>query len=419
MEFDVRYGMLRGVGVGVKNLSEKGCAGMRGVFERFILVVMDSVGIGAMPDAGAYGDEGRDTLGHIAERESIQLPNLVRLGLANIRPLVGLTPQTRPEGAYGKATLFSPGKDTTAGHWEMAGIILDRAFPTYPQGFPPEIMERFERAIGRKTIGNIPASGTEIIKQLGEEHIASGRPIVYTSADSVFQVAAHEEVIAVPELYRICEIARELLQGEHRVGRVIARPFLGKPGSFFRTENRHDYAVEPPRPMLLDLLQKAGLDVVGVGKIPDIFLNRGVTGRLPGRNNQEALQSTVTAITQESRGLIFTNLIDFDMLYGHRLDVPGYAKALEAVDAFVPNLLSALRTGDVLILTADHGCDPAGPSTDHSREYVPLLVTGACVRQGVNLGTRATLADIAASIAENFGLNLPQGKSFLPEISLQ
>jgi phosphopentomutase len=392
---------------------------MRGPFQRAILVVLDSVGIGAMPDAAVYGDEGRDTLGHIAEQGSLSLPNLVRLGLANIRPLVGLTPPAKPEGAYGKAALLSPGKDTTTGHWEMAGVILERAFPTYPHGFPSEIIERFEQAIGRKTLGNIPASGTEIIKQLGEEHVRTGRPIVYTSADSVFQVATHEDVIPIEELYRICKIARELLQGEHRVGRVIARPFLGRPGGFFRSERRHDYAVEPPRPMLLDLLKEAGVDVIGVGKIPDIFLNRGVTRSLPGKNNQEALESTATAIAQESRGLIFTNLVDFDMLYGHRLDLRGYGKALEALDAFVPILLRGLKARDLLIFTADHGCDPAGPSTDHSREYVPVLAIGPAVRRSVNLGTRATLADVGASIAENFGLKLSRGTSFLTEIRPQ
>lgn len=386
-------------------------------FERIILVVLDSVGIGPMPDAAAYGDTGRDTLGHIAERHRLRIPNMVRLGLANIRPLAGLDPAARPQGAYGKATLLSPGKDTTAGHWEMTGIILDRAFPTYPHGFPPEIMSRFEQAIGRKTLGNFPASGTEIIKQLGEEHMKTGRPIVYTSADSVFQVAAHEEVIPIEELYRICTIARRMLDGPHRVGRVIARPFVGSPGAFTRTERRHDYAVEPPRPMLLDLIQEAGLEVVGVGKIPDIFLNRGITRALPGKNNQKALASTAQAIEEAGRGLIFTNLVDFDMLYGHRLDVEGYARALESVDEYLPELIRRLRPRDLLILTADHGCDPLGPSTDHSREYVPILVSGPHVKQGVNLGTRASLADIGQTIAESFGLRLSRGKSFFAEIS--
>ncbi len=387
------------------------------MFERVILIVLDSVGVGAQPDAADYGDAGRDTLGHICERRGLSVPNLVRLGLANIRPLAGLNPPAMPEGAYGKATLLSPGKDTTAGHWEMAGIILDRPFPTYPRGFPREIMEKFEQAIGRKTLGNFPASGTEIISRLGEEHMKTGRPIVYTSGDSVFQIAAHEEVIPVEELYRFCQMARDLLQGEHRVGRIIARPFLGKPGAFQRTERRHDYAVEPPRPMLLDILHAAGLDVVGVGKIPDIFLNRGITQSLQGKNNRMALENAAAALDDSSRGLVFTNLVDFDMLYGHRLDVDGYGRALEDVDALLPQLLQRLKTQDLLILTADHGCDPQGPSTDHSREYVPILATGPQVRKGVNLGTRPTLADIGQTIAENFGLHIPHGISFLREIT--
>ncbi len=387
------------------------------MFERVILIVLDSVGIGAQPDAAQYGDLGRDTLGHIAERRELRLPNLQKLGLGNIRPLAGIAPVNPAAGAYGKATLISPGKDTTAGHWEMAGIILDRPFPTYPGGFPREIIEAFERAIGRKTLGNYPASGTEIIRQLGEEHLRTGWPIVYTSADSVFQVAAHEEVIPVEELYRFCRIARDLLQGEHRVGRVIARPFRGQPGAFERTERRHDYAVEPPRPMLLDVLEQAGHRVVGVGKIPDIFVNRGIAESLPGRNNREALASTARAMDQGGAALIFTNLVDFDMLYGHRLDIEGYGRALEEVDALLSAILERLRPADLLILTADHGCDPLGPSTDHSREFVPLLVTGAQVRPGVNLGTRATLSDIGQTVAENFGLALTYGTSFLRELS--
>lgn len=385
-------------------------------FERTILMVMDSVGIGAMPDAAAWGDAGRDTLGHIAERRGLNLPNFVRLGLANIRPLAGLAPAANPEGAYGKATLLSPGKDTTAGHWEMAGIILDQPFPTYPQGFPPEIIEPLERAIGRQILGNTPASGTEIIKQLGGEHVKTGRPIVYTSADSVFQVAAHEGVIPIDELYGICRIARALLDGPHRVGRVIARPFEGEPGHFRRTERRRDFAVEPPHPMLLDILKDAGLDVLGVGKIPDIFLNRGITRALPGHNNWEVLERAVHAVEDPSwHGLLFANLVDFDMLYGHRLDIEGYARALEAVDACLPAVRQALRPKDLLILTADHGCDPLGPSTDHSREYVPVLASGSGVG-AVNLGTRASLADVGQTIAANFGLRIPHGASFLGEI---
>jgi phosphopentomutase len=387
-------------------------------FERFALVVLDSVGIGAQPDAADWGDAGRDTLGHIAELRGLEIPNLARLGLANIRPLAGVEPSASPEGAFGKATLLSPGKDTTAGHWEMAGIILDRPFPTYPHGFPRPLMERFENAVGRKTLGNFPASGTEIIKRLGEEHVKTGWPIVYTSGDSVFQVAAHEEVIPIDELYRICAIAREILQGEHRVGRVIARPFAGAPGAFYRTERRHDYAVEPPGPMLLDLLARVGLEAIGVGKIPDIFLNRGISRSLPGPNNREALESTVAALANTQPGLIFVNLVDFDMLYGHRLDIEGYGRALEEVDAFLPQILERLAPGDLLLLTADHGCDPRGPSTDHSREYVPVLATGPRCRRNVNLGTLATLADLGATIAENFSLSLPHGTSFLPRIAL-
>jgi phosphopentomutase len=386
------------------------------MFDRIILIVLDSVGIGAQPDADDYGDAGRDTLGHICEKRGLKVPHFAALGLGNIRPLAGVTPVAAPTGSFGKATLLSPGKDTTAGHWEMAGIILDRPFPTYPHGFPRPLLDQFEEAIGRKTLGNYPASGTEIIKHLGEEHVKTGRPIVYTSGDSVFQIAAHEEVIPVEELYHYCEVARRLLQGVHRVGRVIARPFVGAPGAFERTERRHDYAVEPPHPMLLDLLHGAGLDVVGVGKISDIFLNRGITLSLPGKNNRMALESTAGAIQGSSRGLIFTNLVDFDMLYGHRLDVEGYGRAIEEVDAFLPTLLRRLKPADLLMFTADHGCDPLGPSTDHSREYVPILTTGPRATPGVNLGTRATLADLGQTIAENFGLQLATGKSFLKEI---
>lgn len=385
-------------------------------FDRIILVVLDSLGIGAQPDAAAWGDAGRDTLGHIAERRGLRIPNFTRLGLANIRPLAGLEPAAHPEGAYGKATLLSPGKDTTAGHWEMAGIILDRPFPTYPDGFPRDLMDRFEKAIGRRTLGNFPASGTEIIRQLGEEHMKTGFPIVYTSGDSVFQTAAHEDVIPIDELYRICRIAREMLQGEHRVGRVIARPFTGPPGAFRRTEHRHDYAVEPPRPMLLDLLSDAGLEVTGVGKIPDIFLNRGISRALPGHNNREGLESIISSLDDAKPGLVFTNLVDFDMLYGHRLDIEGYGRAIEEVDAQLPRLLERLGAGDLLIFTADHGCDPLGPSTDHSREYVPVLAAGPRAARGVNLGIRASLADIGATVAENFGLKLAQGTSFLSEV---
>ena len=383
-------------------------------FERIVWIVLDSVGIGAMPDASAYGDEGSDTLGNIAKRGKIELPNLCRLGVANIKCLAGLPRFEHPAGAYGKCCLASPGKDTTTGHWEMAGILLEKPFPVYPHGFPAEIIAEFEEQIGRKVLGNKPASGTEIIRELGEEHLRTGSPIVYTSADSVFQIAAHERVIPVPELYRMCEIARHLLRGPHEVGRVIARPFEGDPGGFVRTANRHDYAVPPPKGMLLDRLEAEHVPVYAVGKISDIFLGRGITRTVKTSNNEDGMQKTMEAMREQPSGLIFVNLVDFDSQYGHRNDVCGYARALEAVDRWMPNL--DLRSGDMLIFTADHGCDPTTPSTDHSREYTPLLVYGQRVEGGVNLGTRGSLADIGKTVADNFGVPLAAGTSFLQEI---
>src|SRR5579884_164483 len=383
-------------------------------FERVVWIVLDSVGIGAMPDAAAYGDEGSDTLGNIAKQRKLNLPNLCRLGLANIRPFDGLTPNGTPTGAYGKCALASPGKDTTTGHWEMAGIILKRPFPVYPHGFPPEITNAFETAIGRKTLGNKPASGTEIIKELGEEHLRTGWPIVYTSADSVFQIAAHERVIPPVELYRMCETAREILRGAHEVGRVIARPFEGEPGKFVRTPNRKDFAVPPPHGMLLDQLAARDVPLCSIGKISDIFLGRGIQRSLKTKNNQDGMQKTVDAMREWPRGLIFVNLVDFDQQYGHRNDVEGYASALEAVDRWLPSL--PLQKDDMVILTADHGCDPTTPSTDHSREYTPLLVYGERVKQNTNLGTRSTLADIGQTVAQNFGAGISAGTGFLAEI---
>lgn len=383
-------------------------------FERIILIVLDSVGIGAMPDAVEYGDVGSDTLGNIARARSLRLPNLVKLGLANIRPITGLTPVAEPAGSFGKCALRSPGKDTTTGHWEMAGIVLDKPFPIYPRGFPSEVIDEFERRIGRGVLGNKPASGTEIIKELGPEHMRSGRPIVYTSADSVFQIAAHEAVISVPELYRICEIARELLRGKNEVGRVIARPFEGEPGNFRRTANRHDYAVPPAPDMLLDKLSARGVPVYAVGKIADVFLNRGITATVKTKDNHEGMQKTVAAMEAQQSGLIFTNLVDFDQLYGHRNDVEGYARALEEVDQWLSSL--PLNDRDLLILTADHGCDPTTPSTDHSREYTPLLASGPRVRKSVDLGTRYSLADIGQTIANNFETGIARGNSFLPDL---
>ena len=390
-----------------------------GHFDRVVWVVLDSVGIGELPDASQYGDVGRDTLGHIAHSRALDIPNLVRLGLANIKPLDHLTPPSHPAGSFGKGATRSPGKDTTTGHWEMAGIWLDQAFPVYPQGFPKPLIEEFERRIGRPTIGNKPASGTEIIKELGEEHMRTGLPIVYTSGDSVFQIATHEEVIPVEELYRMCEIARKLLDGPNRVGRVIARPFTGTPGNFRRTERRHDYAVDPPRPMLLDVLVERKVPVFGIGKIHDIYNGRGVENYVTTKNNADGMAKLTNALSHQSAGLIFVNLVDFDMLYGHRKDVEGFARSLEEFDGLLGPFLNLLRDSDVLLITADHGCDPdpGNPTTDHSREYVPVLTYTPRAQGGRNLGTRSTLADMGQTVAENFGAEIPHGTSFFDLIS--
>ena len=387
-------------------------------YNRILLVVLDGAGIGAMPDAPEWGDAGSDTFGHILESRAVRLPNLQRYGLGNIRPLAQLPPIDHPAGSYGRCALRSNGKDTTTGHWEMAGIILERAFPTYPDGFPEAVIDRFVREADVPGIlGNIPASGTEIIKVLGEEHVQTHKPIVYTSADSVFQIAAHEEVIPLERLYEICEVARRILDGEHKVGRVIARPFLGQPGAFYRTENRHDYAVPPPRENLLPALADADLDVVCIGKIASIYDSLGVTKDLTAKNNEQSITQTIRALEENSRGLIFSNLVDFDMLYGHRRDTEGYAKALEHFDSRLPEIEAAMRDDDLMMITADHGNDPTFPGSDHTREYAPLLVFGKSARPGVNLGTRRSLADIGQSIAENFGLKLTAGEGFLRELS--
>jgi len=369
-----------------------------------------------MPDAAQYGDAGSDTLGNIARIRGIRLPNLSRLGLGNIKPLTGLAPVAEPAAAYGKCTLASPGKDTTTGHWEMVGIHLAKPFPLFPHGFPPEIIREFERRTGRGSLGNRAASGTEIIKELGADHMRTGSPIVYTSADSVFQIAAHEEVIPLWELYKMCETAREILRGPYEVGRVIARPFIGSPGNFTRTANRHDYAVPPPKGMLLDQLDDRGVFIHGVGKIFDIFLGRGIRESTKTANNTEGMAQTLEAMQAQDAGLIYVNLVDFDQQFGHRNDIEGYGNALEQFDAWVPEFQRALRPDDLAIFTADHGCDPTTPSTDHSREYVPLLATGPKARPGVNLGVRATLSDIGQTVAENFGAHISQGTSFLSEI---
>ncbi|MGH9506351.1 MAG: phosphopentomutase [Terriglobales bacterium] len=387
-----------------------------GPFRRAVLIVLDGVGCGALPDAERYGDAGADTLGHIHARHPLRVPHLRTLGLGHLHPALGrggLPVGYAPRGAYGRSAILSDGKDTTTGHWEMAGIILETGFPTYPRGFPPELIAEFEARIGRRTLGNVPASGTEIIDRLGAEHLRTGAPIVYTSADSVFQVAAHEQVIPVGELYGICAIARDLLAGPHRVGRVIARPFLGAgPGQFQRTRRRHDFAIPPPEGMLLDRLAAAGVPVMAVGKISDIFLGRGISRHAPMESNAHGMALVQAALEDFPYGLVFANLVDFDMLYGHRNDAAGFAAALEAFDAALGDLLAALTPGDLLLLTADHGCDPTAPTTDHSREYVPLLAYGQGV--GGSIGTRASLADIGQTLAANFGVPLSRGESLLP-----
>jgi phosphopentomutase len=390
-------------------------------FERIFWIVLDSVGIGELPDAAEYGDVGRNTLGHIAESRVLEIPNLGRLGLANIAPLKDQAPATAPLGAYGKGATRSPGKDTTTGHWEMAGVWLDQAFPVYEHGFPKELIEEFEKQIGRKTLGNKPASGTEIIKELGEEHVRTGKPIVYTSGDSVFQIAAHEEVIPIAELYRMCEIARKLLDGPHRVGRVIARPFTGTPGTFVRTTRRHDYAVDPPKPMLMDVLVERKVRVFGIGKIHDIYNGRGIGEYVTTKGNADGMEKMTAAVGERESGLIFCNLVDFDMLYGHRKDVEGFAKSLEEFDRMLAEFLPMLSLSDMLMITADHGCDPdpRWATTDHSREYVPILAYSPGGGVSVNLGVRDTLADMGQTIAENFGGTILRGKSFLSEMRKQ
>jgi phosphopentomutase len=386
-------------------------------FKRVVVIVLDSVGIGEMPDAADWGDAGSDTLGHVLAKEKPNLPNLQKLGLGNIRPLDNLAPRERPEGSYGKAAIFSKGKDTTVGHWEIAGLYTASPFPTYPNGFPSRITGPYQKAIGRQILGNKAASGTEIIKELGPEHMRTGKPIVYTSADSVFQVATHEEVVPIEELYRICRIARDLLDGPDRVARVIARPFVGMPGNFQRTANRKDFAIPPPAKTLLDRMQERGLATVGVGKISSIFDDQGISESLPAHNNRESVDQTLIALKQAGDGLIFTNLVDFDMLWGHRNDPGGYARELEAFDRRLPELRAALRNGDCMIITADHGCDPTTISTDHSREYVPILVFSNELAGGVNLGTRTTMADIGQTVAHNFGIKLAIGTSFLQDLA--
>ena len=383
--------------------------------DRVLLIVMDSVGVGELPDASAYADAGSNTVGNIARAVPLRIPTLRALGLARVVDFGGDTPA--PAGACGRMAEASPGKDSVTGHWEMAGLVLPRAFPTFPRGFPADVIREFERRIGRATLGNTVASGTAIIDELGPEHVRTGSPIVYTSADSVFQIAAHESVIPVDDLYRICHVAFDLVGTGMGVGRVIARPFVGEPGGFQRTANRRDFALEPSAPTLLDRLAAAGWPVVGIGKIEDLFAGKGITRAIHTTSDDHGMDVIEAELDTTTRGLIFVNLVDFDTVYGHRNDVAGYAANLERFDARLARLLPRLKESDVLVVTADHGNDPTTPSTDHSREYVPLMVAGRGVRAGVDLGTRSTFADLGQTIAEVFGVGpLPHGRSFRGDI---
>ena len=386
-------------------------------FARVFLIVLDGVGIGELPDAGAYGDGGSHTLGNLCQQVAVRAPALQRLGLGNIAALQGIPPADAPQAAFGRMAEASPGKDSVTGHWEIAGLVLDRPFPTFPQGFPPDLIAEFESGIGRQTLGNEVASGTEIIDRLGAEHVRTGRPIVYTSADSVFQIAAHEAVIPVPELYRMCAIAYRLVVDGRGLGRVIARPFVGEPGHFTRTANRHDYAMPPRGETLLDRLTARGVPVTAIGKIRDLFAGRGITRALPTPSDDAGMDRVEEALTAQEPGLVFANLVDFDTVYGHRNDASGYAANLERFDRRLAALLPRLGADDLLILTADHGNDPTTPSTDHSREYVPLLAAGARVAAGRPLGTRPSFADIGQTLADVFGAGPTSfGRSFLPAL---
>lgn len=369
--------------------------------DRAIVVVLDSVGVGELPDAADYGDSGANTLAHVAGAVGgLRLPNLERMGVGRIIPIPGVAAVTEPTASYGRMAELSAGKDTTTGHWELMGVITEHPFPTYPGGFPDQVIREFESRIGRRTLGNTVASGTEIIKRLGDEHVRTGFPIVYTSADSVFQIACHEAVVPVEELYEMCAEARRLLVNPHNVQRVIARPFEGESGRFVRTPRRRDFALEPPAPTLLDLIAGTGDEVIGIGKIEDVFAHRGVTASLHTSSNADSISATVDVLESGRGRLVLANLVDFDTLYGHRNDAEGYARALREFDDALPKMLGALREGDALAITADHGCDPTTSGTDHTREYVPLLICGGRLRSGVDLGVRSSFCDLAATLAE-------------------
>ena len=384
--------------------------------KRVFLIVLDSVGIGEMPDADEYGDAGSNTIAAAASSPSFSMPNMQKLGLFNIDGVDCREGSAAPAGAFARLTERSKGKDTTIGHWEIAGLVSEQPLPTFPDGFPKELLDEFEKETGRKVLCNKPYSGTEVIKDFGEEHRKTGALIVYTSADSVFQIAAHEEIVPIEELYRYCEIARRLCTGKFGVGRVIARPFEGE-YPFSRTSRRHDYSLEPPKSTMLNYISGAGKEVLAVGKINDIFAGSGGTDMVRTVSNADGIDKTLSWMERDFNGICFTNLVDYDMLYGHRNDVEGYAKALTSFDERLPQILAALKEEDILMITADHGCDPSTPSTDHSREYTPLVIAGAPVKAGINLGTRASFADIAASVLEY--LEVPgetAGKSFMNEV---
>lgn len=381
---------------------------------RIIVIVLDSVGVGALQDAYKFGDEDSNTLGNIAKvLGGLNLPNLEKMGLGNIIPILGVKPQLSPIANFGKMAEVSAGKGSTSGHWELVGLHISKAFPTYPNGFPKEIMDKFHKAISIQTLGNYSASGTEIIKVLGNEHIKTKKPIVYTSADSVFQIAAHEDTIPPEKLYKICKKAREILTGEHAISRVIARPFIGKNGKFTRTKRRKDFSLEPTGKMLLDYLKENEKEVLAVGKISDIFVGRGITKKFPTKNNLDGIKKIINLIGNNRGDMIFANLLDFDMLYGHRNNPEGYAKALAEFDENIPEILNSMKYNDILFITADHGCDPTTPSTDHSREYVPLIVYGKNIKSSVNLGIRKSFADVGKTISEILNIEADiKGESF-------
>ncbi len=386
---------------------------------RACVLILDSCGVGEMPDSADYGDRGSNTLRNIGLTlpGGLALPNMAKLGLGNIVDIPGTPPAEQPKMAYGKAAQLSAGKDSTVGHWEHFGFITERPFPTYPSGFPTEIIAEFERRTGRRALGNKPASGTEIIKELGEEQMKTGALIVYTSADSVFQVAGHRKMVPIEELYRACRIAREIMTGEHGVSRVIARPFDGVPGEFYRTEERHDFSLAPPAKTGLDFLREAGHDVIGIGKIADLFAGHGITRSIPTRNNEDGINRLIEVLDSDFDGLVYINLVDFDMLWGHRNDFHGFAGGLRYFDSRLGEIMGKLRDGDLFIISADHGCDPTTPSTDHSREYVPILAgINPLRKQGATLGTRRTFADIGATVLEFFSKTQGVGESFLPDL---